>query len=297
MPAQRLPWYKVWAEHIEHEKMAELTDSEYRTWHHLLARASTQPERWRFASLKHAAVATGRPIEDIERLLELGLLDNGDGIRMHNARKWQDKYPSDYSANAPATLGEDSVNAAGIPSEDTDTEVRRENVEKEDQKQTQNVRAGTESSPTETKRNVFEGTFRSFYPARSGTPWNWQTVEAHFRKIPETDYEAILTALSAYRKTDDVGRGIIVNPRRFLETWRDFGLPTAQLGPRVPSTNGSWNSGTTREQDQAEADRLEEIRKTAAMIAAKTPEQREADRIAAEKFIESLRKKNGTVAG
>ena len=88
MPAQRLPWYKVWADHVEHGKMAELSDSEYRTWHHVLAKASTQPDRWTFTSVRHAAFSSGRPEADVARLLEVGLLDQVEnGVAIHNAAK------------------------------------------------------------------------------------------------------------------------------------------------------------------------------------------------------------------
>lgn len=107
MPAKRLPWYKVWAEHTDHPKVCELSDGEYRTWHYLLAKASQQPERWTFASIRHAAAVTGRPEKHIKALVERGLLDlAADSLIVHNAPKWQDVYPSDYSGKTPPILRE-----------------------------------------------------------------------------------------------------------------------------------------------------------------------------------------------
>lgn len=135
LPAKRLPWYKVWAEHIDHAKIAGLTDRQYRTWHYLLAKASQQPERWRFASIKHAAAITHSSIADIEALISAGLIDTtlpeGSAIVIHNAPKWQDKYPSDYCRNAAPTLREHSANtplitAGTLPQSLTrDTELDR----------------------------------------------------------------------------------------------------------------------------------------------------------------------------
>ena len=151
MPAKRLPWVRLWVESLEHEKVALLSDAEYRTWTMLLLRGSQQPTRWRFASVQHAARVVGRPLAQVKALVGRRLMDLGDdGLWVHDARTWQEVYPSDFapgecdnaprrvrgrsvnapsikeatlredSVNAPATLREDSVNAAGTHARDRD---------------------------------------------------------------------------------------------------------------------------------------------------------------------------------
>ncbi len=124
MPAQRLPWFKLWPEAVDHEKVAQLGDAQFRTWITVLAKAADQPTRWHFASRRHAAVVTGRAIGHINTLVSGRLLDDlgVDGVWIHDWKQWQDRYPSDYpepSANAPPLLPEDpperSANGHLIP--------------------------------------------------------------------------------------------------------------------------------------------------------------------------------------
>jgi hypothetical protein len=115
--ARRLPWIKLWCEALAHEKVALLSDGAFRTWISTLLVASEQRTRWRFASLRHAAVATGRPLDELDEVLYHGLLEeDADGaIWVHDWRQWQEKYPSDFTArsvNGPRTLREDSAKAA-----------------------------------------------------------------------------------------------------------------------------------------------------------------------------------------
>jgi hypothetical protein len=119
MPARRLPWFKLWPESFDHEKIATLDDPEFRTWVTLIGKASCQPTRWRFASIAHAAKVCGRPEEQIRNVITARLLDErSDGLWIHDWQQWQERYPSEYedsperSGNAPATLPEDSANAA-----------------------------------------------------------------------------------------------------------------------------------------------------------------------------------------
>lgn len=113
MSAPRLPWIKFWPELFDHEKFASLSDAEAWTWVVVWGKASLQAKRWRFASIEHAHKVTGRPMKHLRRLVELHLIDEGtDGVHIHNAPKWQDKHPSDYSVKPPPSLRESSVNAA-----------------------------------------------------------------------------------------------------------------------------------------------------------------------------------------
>jgi hypothetical protein len=134
MPAKRLPWIKFWPELLEHRKFGELTDSESWTWVVVWGKASQQPERWTFASLDHAARATGRKRQQIQRLVDIRLIDiDGTGrLTIHDVKQWQDQYPSDGSdgpesshhgaLNGAATLREhspeDSANAPSTLRED-----------------------------------------------------------------------------------------------------------------------------------------------------------------------------------
>lgn len=121
VPAQRLPWFKLWPEALSHEKVVGLSDGAFRTWITVLAEGSRQAVRWRFASLKHAATVTGRPVKHLRELIAARLLDEAETgeLWVHDWRQWQDRYASDFapksvrqdSANAPRTLREDSANA------------------------------------------------------------------------------------------------------------------------------------------------------------------------------------------
>lgn len=121
MPAQRLPWFKLWPEALSHEKVVGLSDGAFRTWITVLAEGSRQAVRWRFASVKHAVSVTGRPVKHIRELIAARLLDEADTgeLWVHDWRQWQDRYVSDFapkpprerSVNAPSLLRDDSVNA------------------------------------------------------------------------------------------------------------------------------------------------------------------------------------------
>lgn len=123
MPARRLPWFKMWPEAMRHEKIVLLSDGAFRTWITVLAAGSEQGVRWRFASVKHAASVTGRPVKHIRELVSARLIDetNSGEIWVHDWRQWQDRYESDvaprtiaeHSANGHARLREDSAN--GFP--------------------------------------------------------------------------------------------------------------------------------------------------------------------------------------
>jgi hypothetical protein len=121
MPAPRLPWFKLWPEAMRHEKVALLSDGVFRTWIVTLGQASEQATRWRFGSVQHAATVTGRPAKHIRELVTAELLDlseNGE-VWVHNWRKWQERYASDFaprtpdehSVKAPSRLRDDSANA------------------------------------------------------------------------------------------------------------------------------------------------------------------------------------------
>lgn len=134
MPAPRLPWIKFWPEAVEHEKFAALSDGEAWTWVVVWAKASQQPQRWRFASVGHAAKVTGRPAKHIRRLIEARLMDEDSaGIRMHNAGKWQDRFPSDESPKPPPTLPEHSANGSSTLPEYSDKKKREIKREKRDE--------------------------------------------------------------------------------------------------------------------------------------------------------------------
>jgi hypothetical protein len=100
MAARRLPWIKLWIEGMAHEKIALLTDAQFRTWVLVLCAGSQQPIRWRFASSQHAAVITGRPVQHIKQLVSAHLLDPlNDGLWVHDFRRWQEVYESDLPLN------------------------------------------------------------------------------------------------------------------------------------------------------------------------------------------------------
>jgi hypothetical protein len=121
MPAPRLPWFKLWPEAMRHEKVALLSDGVFRTWIVTLGQASEQATRWRFGSVQHAATVTGRPAKHIRELVTAELLDLSETgeVWVHNWRKWQERYASDFSprthdehsVKAPSRLRDDSANA------------------------------------------------------------------------------------------------------------------------------------------------------------------------------------------
>src|SRR6185503_3434640 len=110
MPANRLPWVRVWIEALDHEKFAALTDSDRWTWVALLAKASQQPKRWRFASVKHAAQVTGRPATQIRHLIAVRLVDElEDGIAIHDAKQWQEAASMSPTTRGSRFMGERTV--------------------------------------------------------------------------------------------------------------------------------------------------------------------------------------------
>jgi hypothetical protein len=119
MPASPLPWFKMWPQAIDHEKIALLPDPVFRTWVHMLAAAAKQPVRGRFASAKHCARVTGRPLAHVRQLVASELLDEAEGGELvaHDWPDWQDVYPSDLTrsdrrrstANTRTPLGHDSA--------------------------------------------------------------------------------------------------------------------------------------------------------------------------------------------
>lgn len=121
MPAQRLPWFKLWPEALSHEKVVGLSDGAFRTWITVLAEGSRQAVRWRFASVKHAVSVTGRPVKHIRELIAARLLDEAETgeLWVHDWRQWQDRYVSDFAPKAPrersvktpSLLRDDSANA------------------------------------------------------------------------------------------------------------------------------------------------------------------------------------------
>jgi hypothetical protein len=118
--ARRLPWIKLWTESRAHEKVALLSDAQFRTWIYVLLAGAEQPKRWRFSSAQHASAVTGRPLAHIKHLVSVRLIDErDDGLWIHDYRQWQEVYESDLpsqgngqrSANAPPRLRQDSANA------------------------------------------------------------------------------------------------------------------------------------------------------------------------------------------
>jgi hypothetical protein len=116
---RRFPWLKLWIEAVAHEKVALLSDAQFRTWVHTLCKGAEQPTRWHFASAQHAAVVSGRPLSHIKHLVNVRLLDQrDDGLWVHDFRQWQEVYESDIpmqrngrrSVNTPPMLGEHSAN-------------------------------------------------------------------------------------------------------------------------------------------------------------------------------------------
>lgn len=122
MPAQRLPWFKVHHDAIDNEKLASLTDGQFRALVHCWARASVQPIRGRFASVRHAATITGRTPKEINALINAGLLEERDGaLWVHDWSQWQERYPSDF--NRPSRRQYD----AGVP--DRELELDDEEID------------------------------------------------------------------------------------------------------------------------------------------------------------------------
>lgn len=96
MPNKAVPWLKLWPELVDHEKFAQLTDSESWTWVKALAKSGLQPTRGRYQSVQHAVVVTGRPKKHFERLIGVRLMDlRPDGLWMHDWERWQRWRPED----------------------------------------------------------------------------------------------------------------------------------------------------------------------------------------------------------
>jgi|GEM_PF-6366025 len=117
MPAYRLPWVKLWIESSANEKIGSLNDRLFRTWICILIAAGQQKTRGRFANVRHAANASGRPDADIRALIRDRLLDDisrvtddayakgysEPGLWVHDWRHWQDRHPSDVRPRDRAT--------------------------------------------------------------------------------------------------------------------------------------------------------------------------------------------------
>lgn len=152
MVASRLPWIKFWPEALDHPKFVDLTDAERWTWVVVWGKASQQQNRWIFASVNHVTHVTGRPAKHVKRLISVGLLDEDEsGIHVHDAVKWQDRYPSDErpmaprtgtdgdrktpsklrqdSVNAPAMVAESSVNGVATGAQESDKREKEKEIE------------------------------------------------------------------------------------------------------------------------------------------------------------------------
>jgi hypothetical protein len=127
VPAKRLPWFKVWTDAIDHEKVASLTDGQFRAWLHALARASVQPIRGRFASVRHAATATGRSVSEVRALVAIGLLEEVEGVLwVHDWADWQDRYPSDFNRPGRHQSGEPAPDRELVLDADWNVDVEDE---------------------------------------------------------------------------------------------------------------------------------------------------------------------------
>jgi hypothetical protein len=123
MPANRLPWIKLWRELMENEKIRHLSDGQYRTWTYCLLAGNQQPVRWRFDSLEHAAYVTRRPMKDLKELAERRFLEvRPDGVWIHDAKHWQEvasmtASAREQSSNTDGTLTEAPANTDGTLTE------------------------------------------------------------------------------------------------------------------------------------------------------------------------------------
>lgn len=141
MPNKPVPWLKLWPELVDHEKFAQLTDSESWTWVKLLAKAGQQPTRGRFRDVNHAVITTGRPKKHVERLIEVRLLDpKADGLWMHDWEKWQrwrpeesvnpESTPPDHPPNGqPSTRDEHTMTNGSTHAREKSIERRDEELE------------------------------------------------------------------------------------------------------------------------------------------------------------------------
>lgn len=142
MPNKPVPWLKLWPELVDHEKFAQLTDSECWTWVKLLAKSGQQPTRGRFRDVTHAVVASGRPKKHVERLIAVRLLDQrADGLWMHDWEKWQRWRPEDAintngppdqpPTGQPSARDEHAINNGSTRLRDKREEIRDEEFKNE----------------------------------------------------------------------------------------------------------------------------------------------------------------------
>lgn len=112
MPTKRLPWFKVWVGATRHEKVATLSDTDFRTWVELLDAASQQNVRGKFDSVAGAAAVTRRPTVSIKRLVTAGLLDDrqAEGLWMHDWKEWQRWRPEDQANDSESPPEPPSIN-------------------------------------------------------------------------------------------------------------------------------------------------------------------------------------------
>lgn len=91
MPRARLDWFRLQSGVTRHEKVAQLSDRQFRVWVELLDAASTQAQRGHFASFAAAAAVIRRKPAEVRCLAASGLLDEcPDGsIGMHDWELWQ----------------------------------------------------------------------------------------------------------------------------------------------------------------------------------------------------------------
>jgi hypothetical protein len=104
MPAKRLPWFKVWVGATRHEKVATLSDTDFRTWVELLDAGAQQSVRGHFDSAATAAAVVRRPLASVKRLIAARLLDDQpDGVWLHDWPDWQRWSPEDDAIDSRTT--------------------------------------------------------------------------------------------------------------------------------------------------------------------------------------------------
>jgi hypothetical protein len=105
MPAKRLPWFKVWVGATRHEKVATLSDTDFRTWVELLDAAAQQSTRGKFDSAASAAAVVRRPLASVKRLIATRLLDDrgAEGLWLHDWPEWQRWVPDDGASDSAST--------------------------------------------------------------------------------------------------------------------------------------------------------------------------------------------------
>lgn len=245
MPAKRLPWFKVWPECIKHPKVAMLTDGEFRTWLYVLAEASQQrPVRWRFESLRHVSVVTGRSEKHIKVLERARLLDfQTDGVWVHDWKDWQDRFPSDYSGNTamntPGTLPEDSCEhseyAAGTVPVDTEerstTGPNGPSVDPEAESESESANADAPRRPAPVDDFEFQR-FWETYPKNDGSK---KVTRQRWLRLSVADRNDALIGAKNYAVCKRVGEGFV----KYAEAWIGERRWEAYQVPESPGNGGS----------------------------------------------------------